>query len=584
VAGAEFSAAIAAVHGVEVEEAERRCEALARRGQFVRSTGLSEWPDGTVAGRYAFIHALYQNVLYARIPVGGRVELHRWTGARLEQGHAERTEEVAGELAMHFTLGRDFSRAARYHQGAGRHALNQHGYREAAGHLARALDMLEALPDSQVRRQRELTLHVMLGSALLALKGHAAPEVEKSYARARELCDHVDDDPRLLPVMRGLVRFYLVRGSLDAAGAVGQRLRAMAESTGDAATSLAAHDALGHVSFYGGELEAGLAHLERAIELYDPTTHTPRAASTFRLTLDPGVSCTAHAAWTSWMLGYPGRAAARMREAVALGRSIAHPFSLAHACRFAAALHHVLRDRGAAREQAEASLAVSAGHAADGNASPYYGYGAVLMAADFHRGWVLVDQGRQEEGLAPMRAWVKTCRDTGSTCLLPSYLAWLAETYGKIGKRREGLELVGEGLDAATAFGTHYWTAELHRLRGELTDSREDAESSFVEALAIAQRQRAKSFELRAATSLSRLWVHRGKLPEAHALLAEVYAWFTEGFDTPDLTEARALLEELEAALGHRARDRRVRASDRTNSSGAGGSRQRRRPSPPGRA
>jgi len=550
VAGAEFSAAIAAVHGIDVEEAERRCEALARRGQFVRSTGLCEWPDGTVASRYAFIHVLYQHVLYARIPVGVRAELHLSTGVRLERGHAQRTEEIAGELAMHFIQGRDFSRAARYHHQAGRQALSQHGYREAAGHLTRALDSLMALPDSQARRQQELALHVVLGSALLALMGHAAPEVEQSYARARELCQQVDDDPRLLPALRGLGRFYLVRGSLDAAHDVGQRVRAMAESTGDAATLLAARDMLGHVSFYRGELEAALAHLERAIDLHDPTPPTPRGSSTFRLILDPGVSCAAHAAWSSWMLGYPARAAARMREALALGRSIAHPFSLAHAGRFAAALHHVRRERTAAREQAEASVAVSGEHAADGNASPYYGYGAVLMAANFHRGWALVDQGRQEEGLASMQAWVKTCRDTGAACLLPCYLAWLAETYGEIGKRREGLELVSEGLDAARAFGTHYWTAELYRLRGELTDADADAQPSFVEALALARRQRAKSFELRAATSLSRLWVRQGNRREAHALLADVYAWFTEGFDTPDLSQARALLEELEAAPG----------------------------------
>jgi hypothetical protein len=310
--------------------------------------------------------------------------------------------------------GRDFSRAARYHHQAGRHALSQHGYREAAGHLTRALDSLKALPDSPARRQQELALHLTLGSALLALKGHVAPEVEQAYARARELREQVDDDPRLLPALRGLGRFYLVRGSLDAARGVGQRLRAMAESTGHAATSLAAHDLLGHVSFYGGGLEAGLAHLERAIELCDPTSPAPRGPSTFRLILDAGVSCTAHAAWSSWMLGYPARAAARMREALARGSSIAHPFSLAHACRFAAALHHLRRERAAAREQAEASVAVSAGHASDGNASPYYGYGAVLVAANFHRGWALVDQGRQEQGLAAMRAWVKTCRDTGA--------------------------------------------------------------------------------------------------------------------------------------------------------------------------
>src|SRR5262245_41093952 len=213
-----------------------------------------------------------------------------------------------------------------------------------------------------------------------------------------------------------------------------------------------------------------------------------------------------------------------MREALAFAQSTAHPFSLAHAHRFAAAFHHARRERDALHRQAEATFAVSTEH----------GFGAVFVAADFHRGWLLVDQGRHDEGVA-------------KTCLLPPYLAWLAETYGRLGRPREGLDLVAEALAVATASGNHYWTAELYRLRGALTEREKDAESSLLEATAIAQRQRAKSFELRAATSLSQLWARQGRTAEAHALLAEIYAWFTEGLDTADL-QARALLAELERA------------------------------------
>jgi uncharacterized protein len=217
-------------------------------------------------------------------------------------------------------------------------------------------------------------------------------------------------------------------------------------------------------------------------------------------------------------------------------QSIVHPFSLAHAYRFAAAFHHFRRERDAVHEAAEASFALSTEH----------GFAAVLMAADFHRGWLLVDQGEEEKGVASMRAWVKTCRDIRSECLIPTYLAWLAETYGTIGRPREGLDLVGEALAAATESGNHYWTPKLYRLRGTLTDTEKDAESALLEAIAIAQRQRAKSFELRAAMGVSRLWARQGKTRDAHALLAELYAWFTEGFDTTDLQDARALLDELE--------------------------------------
>src|SRR5262249_12307632 len=226
VAGSEFSAAVGTVGGIGAEEAERRCDALARRGQFLRASGVAEWPDGTVAGRYAFIHSLYQHVLYGRLPFGHRARLHLRTGERLEQGYAQRAGEIAGELAMHFSEGRDLARAARYHHKAGEIALRQHGYREAADHVTRALDSLKALPDSQERAQRELTRYVILGGALTALKGHAGREVEQAYARARALCEQVDDTPRLLPVLLALGWFYLVRGSQDAARDVGRRLLA----------------------------------------------------------------------------------------------------------------------------------------------------------------------------------------------------------------------------------------------------------------------------------------------------------------------------------------------------------------------
>jgi len=399
--------------------------------------------------------------------------------------------------------------------------------------------LLKALPDSQERTQQELTLHVMLGSALTALKGHAGREVEQAYARARELCEHVDDTPRLFPVLLALGWFYLVRGSQDAARDVGRRLLAMAEATRDPAIFLAAHHALGVVSFYGGEFETALAHLERGIELYDPNAHSPTRSSAFRLNADAGMSCGLHAAWTLWVLGYPARSVARMQEALELAHSIDHPFSLAHGYRFAAAFHQSRRERDASHEQAERSVALSTEH----------GFGAVLMAANFHRGWVFAEQGREDDGLALMQAWVAACREIRSECLLPGYRAWLAEMFGKVGRRQEGLDLVEEALAAGTESGNHYWTADLYRLRGALAGTEKDAESSFVEAVAVARRQRAKSFELRAATSLSRLWARQGKRWEAHALLAEVYAWFKEGFDTPDLKDARALLDELEAAV-----------------------------------
>jgi predicted ATPase len=574
VAGVEFSAAVAAADGIDTRDGERRCDALARRGQLLRAAGLAEWPDGTVAGRFAFIHALYRQVLYARIPVTRRVGLHLRMAERLERAYGARAGEIAGELALHFEHGRDLERAAQYRRQAAEHALRQHAYRESADHARRALDLLRRLPDVFERDQHELTILVTLGTALTAMKGYAAPEVEETYARALELCGQVGDSPRLFPVLLGLGWFYLVRGPGRAARDVGRRLWTLSESTGDSAVVLAAHNGLGLVSFYEGQYEAALAHLEQGMRRYDPREHSPNISLGFRGGLDPGLSCTCHAAWSLWVLGYPARAAVRMQDALALARSVDHPFTLAHACRFAAAFHLSRGEYGAAREQVDATLALSTEH----------GFRLFLAVSKFHRGWLSAREGRAEEGLAMMREWIEVCRTMRTACLMPTYLAWLAEMYGRSGQPGEGLVVVSDALAVASESGYQHWTAELHRLRGTLTlaagataassrsDSRrrdatrdgdevaaqapvveQSAEACFLEALDVARRQRAKSLELRAAMSLSRLWARQGKTSDAQALLGDIYRWFTEGFETADLREARSLLESLGHPQRHNA-------------------------------
>ncbi len=543
VAGAEFSAAVASAGGIEPHDGERRCQALARRGQFLRTAGVAEWPDGTVAGRYAFIHALYQQALYARIPIARRSGLHLQTGERLERAYGPRAGEIAGELAVHFERGRDVGRAVQYRRQAADNALRQHAYREAAEHATQALDALEARPAGQERVQQELALRVMLGTALTAMKGYSAPEVERTYARALELCERADDTPRLFPVLLGLGWFYTVRGPSRAARDIGQRLFAMSKGSDDQAVVLAAHNAMGVAAFYAGEFEEALAHLEQGIALYDPAQHSPNVSVEFRGGLDPGLSCAAHGAWALWILGYPARAAARMEQALALARSIAHPFTLAHASRFATAFHLSRRETPAAQVHHDATFALSTEH----------GFRLFLEVGKFHRGWLLAEGGRGEDGLAQMRQWVATCRDIRAECLMPTYLAWFAEVIGKIGRTEDGLAVVNEGLEAATQSGYHYWAAELHRLKAVITlrsgaggaSVERDAEASFLEAIEIARRQGAKVFELRAVAGLSRLWADQRKVTEAHALLSGTFDWFTEGFDTPDLSEARSLVDEL---------------------------------------
>lgn len=347
------------------------------------------------------------------------------------------------------------------------------------------------------------------------------------------------DTPQLLPVLLGVGRFYVVRGEFQTARDVGTHLLTMAEATRDAAMLLAAHNALGIVSLYAGDFEAGLHHLDRGIDLYRSNEHSPTRSPTFRL-VPPGVTCAIHAAWTLWLLGYPDQAAARTREALALARSLDHPFGLSYACHLAAGLHQWRREHQMVQDLEDEALAHDTEH----------GFGLLLTAGMIQRGWLLAERGQREAGLAQIREGLARHREIGAAVLVPAVLALVAETHQKLGRPVEGLSALAEALMATRQSGQHYWEAELHRLTGVLTlqagaSATGDAESYFLRAIEIARRQRARSLELRAATSLSRLWAANGNVTEAHALLSGVYGWFTEGFDTADLTEAKSLLEEL---------------------------------------
>jgi len=543
VAGAEFSAAAVGAAGIEASQTELRCEALARRGQFLRAVGSAEWPDGTVAGRYAFIHALYRQVLYERVAIGTRVALHLRTAERLERGYGERAREVASELALHFEHGRDFERAAQYRRQAAEHALHQHAYREAGVHATIGLESLGLLARSRERAQRELSLQVTLGAALTATQGYGAPDVARTYGRAWELCAQAGDTLELLPVLRGLGRFYVVRGEFQTARDVGRHLLAVAEARRDAALLVMAHNALGVACLYAGDFETALEHLERGLERYDSERHSPTGSPVFRL-VPPGITCAIHAAWALWMLGYPERAAARSQEALALARSLDDPFSLSYACHLAAALHHWRREHDLVRTLEDEALVHDTEH----------GFGLLLASGVMHRGWLLAEEGRIEDGLARTQEGLARYREIGAATAVPGFLGLVAEMHDKLGRHAEARSAITEAMNVAQKSGQHYWEAELHRLTGVLTlgaqpnpgsDAMGAAESSLLRAIEIARRQRATWLELRAAVSLSRLWADQGNVTGARTLLSGIYASFTEGFDTADLQEAKSLLETL---------------------------------------
>jgi predicted ATPase len=342
---------------------------------------------------------------------------------------------------------------------------------------------------------------------------------------------------RLFPVLHGLYRFYHVRGELQAAREVGEQLLQLAQSLRDPALFVEAHRALGVPFFWLGEVKSAIAQLDQGIAAYVAQRHRSHASV---YGIDPGVVCLSYSALGLWHLGHTRRALDRSQEALNLARDLSHLHSLALALVWAAWLRQFRREGLVAREHADAAVALCAEQ----------GFPLWMSMGTILRGWALAGEGRGEEGLAQMRQGLADLRATGAGLWRPSFLALLAEAHGRTGTPDDGLGVLDEALAIASKSGERFYEAELHRLQGELllvgrARNEPRAEKCFREALGIARRQEAKSFELRAASSLAHLWIKQGRRAEARNLLAPVYGWFTEGFETPDLKDAKALLDEL---------------------------------------
>jgi predicted ATPase len=438
---------------------------------------------------------------------------------------------------MHFERGRDAQRAVAYLHQAADNARRRSAEREAITHLTKGLALLQTLPQTPERTQQELVLQSTLGASLATVQGYAAPEVERAYARAHALCQHVGTTPQLFPVLWGLLQFSLVRAQLQTARQLGEQLLTLAQSAQDPMLLLAASNGLGTTLTHLGDFLPARAYLEQSIALYEPHMHQ---ASACWYSIDLGVDSRAHLAHVLWLLGYPEQARRRAHEVSTLAQALLHPFSLAHACNLIAVIHQLCGEAALAQARAEAGLAL----AHEQGMVMELGRGTML------RGWALVAQGQAEEGLDQMRQGLATYRATAAEVWWPYYAALLAEGYGQSGQMVEGLRLLAEALAMTDHSEEHWWNAELQRRKGEFllvpNASRltvMEAEHCFQHALRIARCQQAKSLELRAAMSLSRLWQQQGKRDAARALLAPIYGWFTEGFDTADLQEAKALLE-----------------------------------------
>jgi class 3 adenylate cyclase/predicted ATPase len=488
--------------------------------------------------RYMFKHALIQDAAYASLLKSTRQQMHQQVAQVLEARFPTLVETQPELVAQHYTAAGCTEQAVHYWQRAGQQASERSANLEASSHFTTGIELLTTLPETPARIRQSLTLHIALGAALQMAKGHAAPEVEHAYSQARVLCQQVGETPELVPILFGLWKFYLVRAQLHTARELGDTLLRLAQQARDPALSVIAHYALGETWFCLGVLPAARQHAEEGIALYTPDQ---RRAPVFRMGQDLGVACRDNVAETLWLLGYPEQALARLYEAQALAHELSHPYSLAWAQWWVAFVLQLRRDVPAVHEHAEAAVTL-----ATAQGFPQWAAQGTIL-----RGWALAMRGQGEAGLAQVRQGTAAVRATGGALFDPYYSALLAEVYDHLGHTEDGLQALAEAHTLMEQQEERWWEAEIARLRGVLLlrqpgTPQAEAEAWLQRALDVARRQEAKSLELRAAMSLSRLWQQQGKRAEAYVLLAPIYGWFTEGLDTADLQEAKALLEELE--------------------------------------
>ena len=550
------SGAVAAGLEAAAEEVETCCNRLVRQGHFLQDANSPEWPGEVVTARYRFIHALYQEVLYARLAVSKRGPLHQRIGVWGEQTHGQQAGTVAAELALHFERSRDLPRAVRYHQRVGENAIQRRAHHEAALHFSNALSLLESLPDSAEQTQQALALYIALAVSLGVTHGYGAPQVEAAYSRAWELCQKSGETTRHFPVLAGLTIVYQMRGKLRRAHEVGVTLTTIAQRTSYPLQVLWAHLLQGTTLYNMGEPAAAREQLEQSLAIYDPHKHGPQVSGGRD---DPGIICLSTLASALWLLGYPDQALHKIQQALSLATELDDVLSRALALGQAAVLHQRRREAQSALAHAGALLTLAQEN----------GFPLRAATAQIYHGWALaesVENDGSAEGLTQIQAGLEAITKTGGELAHPYYLALLGETYGKARQFSEGLEMVEKALTIVDKNADCFYEAELWRLKGELRlkqvtiqNSKSTptspqrrvpnpcaaAETDFQQALAIARRQQARSLELRAAVSLAHLWRQQGKREQARSLLEEVYTWFTEGFETRDLQEAKALLDLL---------------------------------------
>jgi predicted ATPase len=487
---------------------------------------------------YSFKHALVQDAAYQSLLKSRRQQLHARIAQTLEEQFPDVGQAQPEVLARHLTEAGLAERAVLYWRRAGELATARSANLEAIAHLSKGLELIATLPSAPEHLSEELALLLAIGGPLMANKGFAAPEVERTYSRASALCDQLGRSDELFPVLKGLWSCYLVRGEYQRAYDLAERLVALADEEGVPLQRALARRARGTALFFLGRFTDATAALDDGIAIDDAVAAWEDPAHLLHYTVRAGAACRLYSAWALWYLGFPDLALQKVEAGLALAQRLAHASGLAFALVWAAALHILRREFDLAYRPAEAAVEITRKH----RMSAWFGHATVC------RGFALVGLGHQAEGIAEIQTGLAAWHVTGSRLLDTQWLGFLAEAHLQAGQFDDARSALDRAAETAAATGESHYQAELCRLRGEiLTKTGEDAEAAswFLRAIDTARSQQAKSLELRAATSLARLWRDQGKQAEARDLLGPVYGWFTEGFDTADLKEAKTLLNEL---------------------------------------
>jgi len=519
---------IRAVSGLSEEELQTSLARLVA-SELVFQTGTP--PDAV----YTFKHVLVQEAAYSSLLRNTRQHLHGQIAAALEAHLPEMMDSQPELFARHYTAAGLVEKSVSYWSKAARRSAARSALAEAAAQFQKTLEQLTRLPDTPERQRQELEIWSASGAVLQAVKGNAAPETGHAYTRARRLWEQLGSPVEFLGVPFGLSLHHVFRGELDLALRLDEDLLRLSRQRNDSAGLVLGHYSTGRDLMFAGRLALSRSHLEAAPALYDPLAH---CSLVHQAGTHPQLVSRSVLGFVLFGLGYPDQALTQSSAAIAEARRLAHPPSLAVNLSIGARLLSLVGDNPALDERADQLVEV----ATEQGFPHWRGEGTIF------RGWVKVRNGDVAEGISLLRSGTGIYRATGAEMFMPHYIALLARASEIAGQVEEALALLDEALQIAERTGERWFEAELNRHKGQLQlrqGQTKAAEELYRKALSIAAEQEAKLWELRAAVSVARLWGEQGRRPEARDLLAPVYRWFTEGFDTPDLKDAKAVLDEL---------------------------------------